>query len=337
MNITGHRIPHRLVVVSVLAATLYLLPLGFDGATAAASGLSACRAVIDAPTSASGGSAVAIADRSVAPKGAALTSRAWFFGDGASLSGESAGATVDHTYPVPASRMTKKYSIRLLLSFSNGAQCSAVAPILIINGAQQKGFTKLDLRGSTITQTLYAPIPNCGVMDATMHWMPRFGIEEPANASGAPVLLLFGTAVITSGGLTEREPEEIGVHFTGLPIAGAVLKYANVAYLNKIEEMRPCVKMQYRAFGMVSVVSYPFAKFKNGNSKLKCMPATATKKASCKIDPSKTLYITGAESTANITDKADLHVYFAKATCAYVGPANASPFTPVRARWYKCK
>lgn len=336
VNSTGHRIPSRLVVVSVLAAILYLLPLGFDGATAAASGLSGCRAVIDAPTSASGGSAVVIADRSVAPKGAALTSRAWFFGDGSSLSGESAGATVDHTYPVPASRMTKKYSIRLLLSFSNGAQCSAVAPILIINGAQQKGFTKLDLRGSALTNSVVAPLPNCGLLNATMHWIPRFGIEDP-NDFAEPILRLFGTAEITSNGVTQRDPESITISLISQRIVGVVLKYASVAVNNKIWTSPSCTQFAQRLGAEFStLISHSPIGIRSGGSKLKCTPATATKKASCKIDPSKTLYVTGAWDSAYITTKVDLHVHFSKETCTYLGSAKASPLTPLRARWYKC-
>jgi len=252
------------------------------------------------------------------------------------MSGKLAGATVDHTYPIPASTMTKEYSIRLLLGYSNGAQCSAVSPILIINGAQQKGFTKLDLHGSTVTNSVVAPLPNCGLLNATMHWIPRFGIEDP-NDIAEPILRLFGTAEITSNGVTQRDPEYITVFLISQRIVGVVLKYAGVAVNNKIWTSPSCTQFAQRLGAeFATLISHSPIGIRSGSSKLKCTPATATKKASCKIDPSKTLYVTGAWDSAHITTKVDLHVHFSKETCTYFGPTQSSPLATLRARWYKC-
>jgi len=60
----------RLFIAILIAVALYFLPLGMGEARANASDLSACQAIIEAPSSASGGSPVAIIDKSIPPKGA---------------------------------------------------------------------------------------------------------------------------------------------------------------------------------------------------------------------------------------------------------------------------
>lgn len=324
-------------VMGALVALACLALAGFARARAASPGPQGCRALIQAPQSAAGGIPVTITDDSVAPTRATLTSRAWFFGDGASLSGRSAADTVDHLYPVPAARMRKTYEIRLLLSYSNGAQCSASTSILIMNSAQQKGFTRLDLRGSTASTIIaggQAP-GGCGVLDANMTWIPRFGIER--SDSPNPVLQLFGTAVITSGGVTQREPDNIFVVLDSRLVFALDPRYTSVAQLNRVWETRPCTLMIRRlAAQMASGFSIPSADIRSGSAKLKCKPANASAASSCKIDPSKTLHVTGAWGNDAVSGKVDLHIHFAKETCSYLGPARPSPQNAPRARWYKC-
>ena len=304
-------------------------------AKAVLTGSQGCRALIEAPQSASGGVPVAITDDSVAPGGATLTSRAWFFGDGASLSGRSAAGTVNHVYPVPAARMEKTYEIRLLLSYSNGAQCTAGNPILIVNSAQQRGFTRLDLRGSTASTAIAAQAPGCGAFDATMTWIPRFGIER--SDFPYPVLQLFGTAVITSNGVTQRDPDNILVFLNSGQVFAVDPKYVNVAALNRIWEARPCTRrIRLVAAQMASGFSFAPADIRSGATKLKCKPATAQAASSCKIDPGKALHVTGAWGNEHVSGKVDLHIHFTKATCRYLGPARSSPMNSPLAHWYKC-
>ena len=330
------RAPHH-AVTRVLVALACLAVTGFARARAVSPGIQGCRALIQAPQSASGGIPVTITDDSVAPTGATLTSRAWFFGDGVSLSGRSAAGTVDHLYPVPVARMRKTYEIRLLLSYSNGAQCSAGTPILVMNSAQQKGFTRLGLRGSTASTTIaggQAP-GMCGALDATMTWIPRFGIVR--SDFPYPVLQLFGTAVITSGGVTQRDPDTILVVLNSRRVIALDPRYVSVAELNRIWTSRPCtLRLRRLAAQMASGFSFAPADIRSGTAKLKCKPATASAAPSCKIDPSKTLHVTGAWGNDAVSGKVDLHIHFAKETCSYLGPARPSPLSVPQARWYKC-
>ena len=337
MGMSGFcRVPHP-VVTRVLVALACLAVAGFARAGAVSPGVQGCRALIQAPQSASGGIPVTITDDSVAPTGATLTSRAWFFGDGVSLSGRSAAGTVDHLYPVPVARMRKTYEIRLLLSYSNGVQCSASTSILIMNSAQQKGFTRLGLRGSTASTTIaggQAP-GMCGALDATMTWIPRFGIVR--SDFPYPVLQLFGTAVITSGGVTQRDPDTILVVLNSRRVFASDPRYVSVAELNRIVTSHPCtLRIRLMAAQMASGFSFAPADIRSGTAKLKCKPATASAAPSCKIDPSKTLHVTGTWGNDAASGKVDLHIHFAKETCSYLGPAKPSPLSAPRARWYKC-
>lgn len=318
-----------------LIALVDLCAAGLMTARAASPSGYQCRAIIAAPQSATAGSMIRITDDSIAPKGATLTSRAWFFGDGVSLSGQNAIAKVAHAYAFPGQRMQKRYEIRLLLSFSNGAQCSTSTPILIVSGARQKGFTRLGLRGSTVTTAVVAAVPGCGVLDATMNWVPRFGIER--SDYPYPVLQLFGTAVITSNGITHHEPDNILVVVRYLQVVASDPRYTRIAELNRIWRARSCtVKSRRLAAEMASGFSFAPADIRSGTAKRKCNAGNSSRVSSCKIDPSKTLHVRGTWGSQHLSGKVDLHIHFAKKTCRYLGPANPSPLTAPHASWYKC-
>lgn len=329
---------HRIVAAFVASALLLSSPAIFR-LSAQAAGVPTCRAVIVAPSSASGGSPVAILDKTRAPKGAQVTSRAWFFGDGAAASGRSASALVHHTYATPAARMTKRYTIRLLLSYADGARCSASASIEIYNGKQLKGYTKLDLRGSTITVRYIAPVPNCGSFDATMHWQPQFGIER-MGSDGLPNFLLFGNAHINSKGTKDSTPLPVAVFFSGpIAVTGSAGEYGMAKEQESARTQSCSKKIELTGFARTAVFMLPpgFVTIKSGATKLKCTPAKTGKPASCKIDPSKTLTVVGSETIDNVVFfKVDLQVHFPKKTCTYVGPAKVSPMALQKPTWYKC-
>ncbi|MHB8462230.1 MAG: hypothetical protein ACYDA1_06260 [Vulcanimicrobiaceae bacterium] len=331
--------PHGKVLSTILIMAIYLPLLTFNGTIAIASPAPTCRAIIDAPMTTSGGTPVTFSDKTAVPKGAKLASRAWFFGDGSSVSGLNAGIQVHHTFPTPAPTMTKRYVVRLLLSYSNGAECSTTKAILVLNEQHLKGFTKLDLRGSSLTISDTEPVPNCGQFDATMHWQPGFGIEQ-IGANGLPIFFLFGTANMKSKGVEESTPLPITIFFTGPVSAVASAARYGIAKLNATEHTMSCSKkIEKTGFYQVSLLMLPSSSvvFKSGATKLKCKAATATTKASCAIDPSKALYITGSLSTDNeIIRKLALKIHFPKKTCSYIGPTHLLPTEIERARWYKC-
>ena len=330
---------HR-ITAALLASTLVLSSPVLVRIAARASGVPSCRAVIAAPRSAEGGTPVAILDKSLAPKGTRVTSRAWFFGDGSAASGRSASALVHHTYATPVAKMTERYTIRLILSYADGARCSASANIEIYNGKHVKGYTKLDLRGSSITVRDIEPVPNCGSFDATMHWHPQFGIER-MSADGPPSFLLFGNARINSKGATESTPLPVAVY---LNLSSAVVGAASPAYaiakMVASNHTQSCSKkIELTGFARTAVFMLPsgLVTFKNGATKLKCTPANAGKPASCKIDPSKTLTVVGSETIDNVVFfNVDLKIHFPKKTCTYIGPAKPSPTALQQPTWYKC-
>ncbi|MDH2909590.1 MAG: hypothetical protein PXZ07_05670 [Candidatus Eremiobacteraeota bacterium] len=329
---------HR-AVAALVASTLVLSSSLLVRIPVRAAGVPNCRAVIAAPSSAAGGSPVSIADKSLAPKGTRLTSRAWFFGDGSAASGKSASALVHHTYPTPAATMTKHYTIRLILSYADGARCSASASIEIYNGKHLKGYTKLDLRGSTITVRDIEPVPNCGSFDATMHWQPQFGIER-MGPDGLPNLLLFGTAHIHSKGANDSTPLPVAVFFSGpIAVTGSAGEYGMGKEQESARTQSCSKKIELTGFARTAVFMLPpgLVTFKSGATKLKCTPAKAGRAASCKIDPSKTLTVVGSERIDNVVFfNVDLQVHFPKKTCTYVGPANVSPIALQKPTWYKC-
>ncbi len=332
-------VSHRRVFSSLLITAICLPLLTFSGTAAIASQTPTCRAIIDAPMTTSGGTPVTFSDKTAMPKGAKLASRAWFFGDGSSVSGLNAGIRIHHTFPTPAATMTKRYVIRLLLSYSNGAECSTTKAIVVFNGQHLKGFTKLDLRGSSLTISDTEPVPNCGQFDAVMHWQPRFGVEQ-IGADGLPIFFLFGMANMKSKGVEESTPLPITIFFSGPVSAVASAARYGIAKLNATQHTMSCSKkIEKMGFYQTSLLMLPSSSvvFKSGATKLKCKAATASTKASCAIDPSKTLYITGSLSTDNVVNrKLALKIHFPKKTCSYIGPAHLLPTELQRARWYKC-
>lgn len=329
----------RRALYALLSASLVLSSSAIFHVSAGAAGVPTCRARIAAPGSAKGGSSVAIADKSTGPPGARVTSRAWFFGDGSSAAGRSAGALVHHRYPLPKATMTKRYTIRLLLAYSDGARCSADASILIYNGKHLKGYTKLDLRGSTISIRDIEPVPNCGNFDVTMHWQPQFGVER-TYADGLPNFLLFGIARITSKGSNDSTSLPIAVFLAGpIAVTGSAPTYG-MEKMHQSDLTRSCSKkIELTGFERGSLLMLPptLVKIESGGTKLKCTAAKAGKPASCKIDPSKTLTVVGSEAIDNeVFFHVNLKIHFPKKTCAYVGPAKVSPLAVQQAAWYKC-
>ena len=329
---------HR-ITAALLASTLVLSSPVLVRIAARASGVPSCRAVIAAPSSAEGGTPVAIRDKSLAPKGTRVTSRAWFFGDGSAASGRSASALVRHTYATPVAKMTERYTVRLILSYADGARCSASANIEIYNGKHVKGYTKLDLRGSTITVRYVAPVPNCGSFDATMHWQPQFGIERMGD-DGVPSFLLFGSARIRSKGANDSTPLPVAVYLDApIAVVGSAGEYGMRKELESARTRSCSKKIEFTGFARTAVFMLPptVVTFKNGATKLKCTPAKAGKPASCKIDPSKTLTVVGSETIDNaMLYNVDLKIHFPKKTCTYIGPAKPSPTALQQPTWYKC-
>ncbi len=329
---------HR--IVAALAAVLLIAPSPMvHHEFARAAGVPSCRALIAAPGSAAGGSAITIVDKSTAPSGARVSSRAWFFGDGSSVAGRSAGAIVQHRYPVPKATMTKRYTIRLILAYSDGARCSATASITVYNGKHSKGYTKLDLRGSTVTIRDIEPVPNCGSFAATMHWQPQFGIER-TDPDGLPSFLLFGIARMTSKGSSGSTPLPIAVYLNGpIAVTGSSGMYA-IEKRHEADFTNSCSKkIEVAGFASVSVFMLPptLVTIKSGGTKLKCTPAKSGKPASCKIDPSKKLTVVGSQSIGNVVFyDVNLQIHFPKKTCRYIGPAKVSPLTLQKPTWYKC-
>ncbi len=329
----------RRVVAAISALTLVLSSSAIFHASAGAAGVPSCRALIVAPGSATGGSSVAIADKSTGPSGARVTSRAWFFGDGSSAAGRSAGTLVHHRYPMPKATMTKRYTIRLLLAYSDGARCTATASILIYNGKHRKGYTKLDLRGSTITIRDIEPVPNCGSFDATMQWQPQFGVEK-TDVHGLPSFMLFGIAHMISKGSRDSTPLPVTVFLDGpIAVTGAAAVYG-MEKMHESDLTRACSKkIELTGFAQTSMLMLPptVVTIKSGATKLKCAPPKAGKPASCKIDPSKTLTVVGSQTIDNVMFyNVNLKIRFPKKTCTYVGPAKASPIAIQQAAWYKC-